>query len=118
MLRPLIAAAFVAFTATAAMADATNEIAVAFGDLNLSRPADASILANRLRAAAKQVCLNVISAQYPTGIATDKAMRECMTSAIDLAVARIEGRLDKSVRASLATSRQNATTPELIGLKN
>jgi UrcA family protein len=117
MLRTLTAAALLALAATAAMANTGNEITVTFGDLNLARPADAKILADRLQVAASQACRNVM-AENPAGFSTEKAMRECMTSAIDIAIARIEGRLDKAVRANLPGASRDIPTPELIGLKN
>jgi UrcA family protein len=116
MLRLFAATALLAFTASAAMASAGHEITVAFGDLNLARPADAKILADRLQIAARQVCLNTMADQYPIGSGTEKAMRACMTSAIDIAIARIEGRLDKTVRANLTAVHSEA--PEPVGLKN
>jgi hypothetical protein len=59
-----------------------------------------------------------MDAQLLTGFGTEKAMRECMTSAIDIAMVRIESRLDKAVRANLTAPTSDAPTPERIGLKN
>ena len=60
MLRTFAAAALLAFTVTSAQADAGSDasVLVVYGDLNLAKPADAKILADRLQAAATRACFD------------------------------------------------------------
>ena len=122
MLRTFAAAAILALTATAAQAETAQvSVNVAFGDLNLSRPADAKILADRLRTAAGKVCGDISNAKYANGATWPGAReetQECMRSAINLAIARIEGRLDNIVRGTLTDSNRPAATPELVNAQN
>jgi UrcA family protein len=99
LFRTIAAAAILALAATTAQAASPSSIDVAFGDLNLSSPADAKILAERLQAAAKTVCLNVNS-----DIKADE-MQQCTDAAIDMAMAKIAFRLDQQVRANLVAGR-------------
>ena len=57
MYRSFTTAAILALAITAAHADDFASTRVTFGDLDLSQPADAKILADRLENAAKSVCI-------------------------------------------------------------
>jgi UrcA family protein len=108
MLRIFTIAALLALAATTAQADSTTQ--VAFGDLNLSRPEDAQILADRLQTAAKMVCLDTNSIPGQIGKA---AMQECVDAAISTATARIEERIGQhlvsAVHANLVSVRQRVS---------
>jgi UrcA family protein len=78
---------------------------VPFGDLNLSQPADAKILADRLEDAAKSVCLKVNADLSPA------LMQQCVDSAISMAMAGIRDRLDQEVRAKLFVVRNSLANP-------
>ena len=101
MFRTLTAAALLALSATAAQAATTQ---VSFGDLNLSRPQDVAILADRLEVAAKTVCLD---ANPQIG---KVAMQACVNAAISAATFKIEDRLEQralgTVHANLVGIRQ------------
>src|SRR5580704_15751863 len=98
MLRIFTASAIIALSiaaGTASHAESADAIPVTFGDLNLSSRADTKILADRLQAAALQVCTadNVGKLQ----------VQECMDSAIAIAMSdietKLENRLDNAVHA-------------------
>jgi UrcA family protein len=104
MLRTFATAALLALSVTAAQAgDAPPSVNVAFGDLNLSHPADAKILAGRLQAAAIHVCHDATDGLY--GVAADHVMRECVRDAIDVALAHIASSQTNAVRANLVSDR-------------
>lgn len=102
MLRTLTAAALLAsgltLGVTAAQADETSSgetTQVPYGDLDLSQPGDAKILANRLQDAANTVCANVVrhkSSETPV-------LRDCVDEAIRSATSQIEDNLDESAHA-------------------
>ncbi len=110
MFRTFATAALLTLTITAAHAgDATSpSVSVAFGDLNLSHPADAKILAGRLQAAAVQVCQDAANGQH--GVAAQHAIRECVREAIDIALAHIASSQTNAVRANLVSDRQSMTS--------
>jgi UrcA family protein len=100
LFRTITAAAL--FTLGLSAAHAEDGIAttlVAYGDLNLSQPADAKMLADRLQVAAKSVCL-----QANPAIAQSD-MEVCADTAISIAMGRIETSLDQKVHASLGNVR-------------
>ena len=105
MLRTLTTATLLALTVTAAHAgDTTNSsVNVAFGDLNLSRPADAKILAGRLEAAAALVCRDAADGQM--GPAARRVMQECVSDAVNVALARIASAQTSAVKLYLADAR-------------
>ena len=110
MLRILAAATTIlALAATAAQADsaAQRAITVPYGDLNLSHAEDARTLAGRLEAAAQMVCIDgdadTALGQIARATALDR--QACIRSAIDAAMARIEGNMDKAVRANFVSDR-------------
>lgn len=102
MLRTIVTAAILALAVNTAQADTSSQVSVAFGDLNLSNPSDAKTMADRLQAAAKTVCLQAGAQSH---------MQQCMDYAINTAMARIEDRLDKSVRTHLAGDSQPMENP-------
>jgi UrcA family protein len=107
LLRPFaFAAALLTLGMTAAHADASASTNVAFGDLNLSNPADAKVLADRLQGAAKEVCLKA-----NPEIGSQAVMQDCIDSAIAMAMGRIETRMDENVRANLVNVRTSMATP-------
>jgi UrcA family protein len=103
MLRILTAAAIFALSANAALADSQASVDVPFGDLNLSQPHDAKILAGRLETAAAAVCLkanrDTLSA-IPAPV-----MQDCIDTAINIAVSRIQSSLEGKLRANLVNVR-------------
>ena len=112
MLRIFTAAALLALTAaTAAQAEnGTREsMLVAYGDLNLSRPADAKILADRLQDAAAKVCLGAnsdIQFNSHPGLTKSQELQDCVDTAINVAMLRIEHSMTARVRANLVNNKQ------------
>jgi UrcA family protein len=96
-------------TATAARAETSASANVAYGDLNLSRPADARILADRLDTAARQVCLAANAGD--AGFVPRRAVQDCIDDAIATAEARIEASFDRRLRLYLTSAHQNAEKP-------
>ena len=109
MLRILAAAAILALSATAALADSQASVDVPFGDLNLSQPHDAKILAGRLEAAAATVCLKANSDALNAIPAP--AMQGCINTAINIAVSRIQSSLEGKLRANLVNVRHLQAAP-------
>src|SRR5579872_6620293 len=99
LFRTITAAALFTLSIAAAQADTTAN--VTFGDLNLTHPEDAKVLASRLQAAAKQVCLTA-----NPELDGKPEMQQCMDIAISLALAQIQSRIDESVRANLVSDRE------------
>jgi UrcA family protein len=80
----LLGSAFSLTAAAAATADSWG-VMVSYADLNLSHPADARVLYQRLRGAAARVCNEV-----PTyDLARSAAYRRCLQAALDRAVADV-----------------------------
>jgi UrcA family protein len=103
MFRIATAAVILALTANAALADSQASVDVPFGDLNLSQPHDAKILAQRLEAAATAVCIKANS-DTPSAIPAP-AMQDCIDTAINIAVSRIQNSLEGKLRANLVKVR-------------
>ena len=104
MLRTLTTAAIVVLTVSTAQAFTRDiSVNVPFGDLNLTHPQDAKILAGRLQAAASQVCQSP-DASAPADPDAHRKMQACMNTAINLAMARIQSKLDRAVRVYLVAS--------------
>jgi UrcA family protein len=103
LFRSFTTAALLALGITAAQADDLSQASttVSFGDLNLSQPADAKILADRLEDAATSVCLKVNPDLSPA------LMQQCIDSAISIAMTGIQDRLDQDVRAKLFVVRSS-----------
>ena len=107
LFRTLTTAALLALGLTAARADDTIATTqVAFGDLNLSQPADAKILADRLQVAAKSVCLKA-----NPDVATPSALEMCTDTAISMAMGQIESSLDQKVRTNMGNVRISMEMP-------
>jgi UrcA family protein len=108
LLRTLATAAILAFGMTAAYADddSATSTYVTFGDLNLSQPADAKVLADRLQDAAKSVCLKA-----NPEIDFQPAMQNCIDAAIRMAMAQVETRLDQNVDTDLVNIRTSMDAP-------
>jgi UrcA family protein len=89
---------------SAAHADDTVSAPVPYGDLNLSKPADAKILASRLEDAAKSVCLQANPDAAPGFI------QMCADAAISVAMAQIQDQMDDAVDAKLDVIRTSLTS--------
>ena len=103
LVRPasVLAAALVSLSLAApARAETLSQISanVAYGDLNLVHSDDAKVLAARLAAAAKEVCLTA-----NPDLAGKPEMKECTDAAINMAMAQLVNRLDQSVRMHLTS---------------
>lgn len=99
MLRPLTITAFLALGLVGAQADEVST-QVSFSDLDLSRPADARILAARLQDAASAVCLKA----NPENVAK-AALEHCINLSVHMAMSRIEGAMDEAVQGKLSNVR-------------
>lgn len=64
----------------------TQSITVSYGDLNLSNPAGASALYQRIRGAARKVC--TVAGESPYEV-QDLDKRQCILDAIDKAVMKV-----------------------------
>jgi UrcA family protein len=108
LLRPLTAAALLALGITAAHADDFTQVSVSvpYGDLNLSQPTDARVLADRLEEAAKSVCLKA-----NPDVDSPVLMQQCIGPAISVAMVGIEDTLDREVRAKLVVVRTSMANP-------
>lgn len=102
MLRPLALTALLACAATGAQASAlsSSSMDVAYGDLNIAQPGDAKVLADRLHAAATEVCLKA-NGGLPSTRDQDMAVQHCVDGAISTAIATIQSRMERSVRLNL-----------------
>jgi UrcA family protein len=111
MLRALTCAAFLTL-ATAAQADDFDtkySVQVAYGDLNLSSPASAAILASRLRTAATTVCER---ADTTLPHMAKSEMQLCINTAIEVAMSKLATNLDQSVQANLVQVRQQVANAD------
>jgi len=106
MYRSFTTAAILALAITAAHADGFASTHVMFGDLDLSQPADAKVLADRLEDAAKSVCIQA----NPDDIAP-ALLQNCIASSISMAMSQIESHLDQSVHAKLVNVRTAMQNP-------
>ena|SRR5437763_5775669 len=105
MLRTITTAALLALSLTAAHADDASTH-VDYGDLDLSRPADAKVLADRLQDAAKLMCLKA----NPDGLAAAK-LENCVSASVHMAMSQIESHLDQAVHAKLGNIRTAMQSP-------
>ena len=108
LFRVFTAAAIFALGIASAQADDFTPVSatVPFGDLNLSQPTDARILADRLEDAAKSVCLKA-----NPDLVSSSAMRQCIDSAISMGMTGIQDRLDQEVSAKLVVVRTSLENP-------
>jgi UrcA family protein len=120
MLRTLSTAALFTLAAAAAQAAPMAPVAqaasinVAYGDLNLSQPQDAAILAERLKVAAHEVCLKTNDA---TSSIRKILMRRCVDQAVGKATSHIwseiESSPNRSIRANLMSVRQQVASADM-----
>src|SRR5258708_31615408 len=99
MLRPLTITAFLALGIVSAHADDVTT-QVAYSDLDLSRPADAKVLAARLQDAATAVCLKA----NPDNVAK-AALENCINVSVHMAMSRIESDMNSTVHDRLSNVR-------------
>ena len=99
MLRAIIVPALLVLSIAGASADeATTN--VSYADLDLSRPADAKVLAARLQDAAASVCLKANPENVSPG-----ALENCINASIHMAVSRIESDMDATVHDKVGNVR-------------
>lgn len=119
MLRPLSTAAFLFLAVTAAQAAEVVPVDVAsidvtYGDLNLSKPQDAAILADRLQTAAHEVCLKTNDASPSV---RKILMRRCVEQAVSKATSQIWADIESSphraIRANLMSVRQQVASADI-----
>jgi UrcA family protein len=108
LLRTLTTTALLALGITAVHADDYTQVSVyvPYGDLNLSQPTDAKVLADRLEDAAKSVCLKA-----NPDLDSPVLMQQCIGTAISVAMVGIEDTLDQEVRAKLVVVRTSMANP-------
>ena len=99
MLRPLTITALLALGIVSAHAeDATTQ--VSYSDLDLSRPADAKVLAARLQDAATSVCLKA----NPDNVAK-AALENCISISVHMAMSRIANDMNAAVDDKMSNVR-------------
>jgi UrcA family protein len=105
----LMIAAATATAAQAADLDTEYTVQVAYGDLNLSNPANAAILASRLRTAAATVCqrANTILPHMAKG-----EMQLCIDTAIDGAMSKLASNMNRAVYANLVEVRTQVASAD------
>ena len=90
------------------------EMNVAYGDLNLTSPADAAILADRLQTAAVTVCMKTNDAKSSI---RKILVRRCVDMAITRATSKIWSQIEASpyqaIRANLDSVRQQLASVEM-----
>ena len=88
MLRTIVTAAILVLGITAAQAETvTSSVEVRYDDLNLAHAEDGKILADRLQAAARSVCLDILdNSRNAPG-----ELQVCETAATRRAITYIEG---------------------------
>lgn len=100
-------------TAQAAPLDVAS-VDVAYGDLDLSKPQDAAVLADRLQAAAHEVCLKTNEAS-PSVLKI--LMRRCVDQAVSKATSQIWADIESSprraIRANLMSVRQQVASADM-----
>jgi UrcA family protein len=111
MFRTLATAALLTLAVTAAQAETPVSVGVAYGDLNLTSPQDAAILADRLQVAAQEVCLNANETKAPI---RKVLVRRCIDMAVSHATAQIASNVEaapnKAVRANMISVRQKVAS--------
>lgn len=119
MLRALSTTALLILAVTTAQATTVTPVDVAsidvtYGDLNLSKPQDAAILAERLQAAAHEVCLKTNDA---TPSVRKILMRRCVDQAVSKATSQIwadiESSPNRAIRANLMNIRQQVASADI-----
>jgi len=100
MLRTLTLTALLALCVTAAQAEDDVSTLVSYSDLDLSRPADAKVLAARLQDAATSVCLKANPEKVAAG-----ALENCISISVHMAMSRIQSDMDDAVRGKLTNVR-------------
>jgi UrcA family protein len=91
MFRAFTTASILALTVTTAHA-ATDTVEVQFGDLDLSKPADARILDNRIQQAANGVCDELLWS-YPAAGVYQYWFKRCMDASVAQFTRRVEARV-------------------------
>jgi UrcA family protein len=113
MFRALTAAALLSLTvAKAAQADDLDtkySVQVAYGDLNLSNPGNAAILASRIRSAATTVCDR---ADTTLPHMAKSEMQLCIDTAIEGAMSKLATNLSQAVDANLVEVRQQVASAD------
>jgi len=99
MLRTLTLTALFSLGIASAFADDASTT-VSYSDLDLSRPADAKVLAARLQDAAAAVCLKA----NPENV-SHTAMDNCINASVHMAMSRIENDLDGTVHDKVTNVR-------------
>ena len=99
MLRTLTTAALLVFGIASAHADDASTL-VSYGDLDLTRPADAQTLAARLQDAATAVCLKANPEKVSPG-----ALENCVNMSVHMAMSRIEATMDEITHDKLTNIR-------------
>ena len=100
MLRTLTLTALLTLCVTAAQAEDEATTRVSYADLDLSRPADAKVLAARLQDAATSVCLKANPENVVAG-----ALENCISVSVHMAMSRIQSDMDDAVRGKLTNVR-------------
>ena len=99
MLRTLTITALLALgTATAHAEDVSTQ--VSYADLDLSKPADAKMLAARLQDAAAAVCMKA-NPENPLPL----AMQNCVSTSVHMAMTRIQNDMEDAVHDKLSLVR-------------
>ncbi len=119
MLRTLSTTALLILAVTTAQAAEVAPVDVAsidvtYGDLNLSKSQDAAILADRLQAAAHEVCLKTNDASPSV---RKILMRRCVDQAVGKATSKIWAEIESSphraIRANLMSVRQQVASADM-----
>ncbi len=119
MLRTLSTTALLILAVTTAQAETVVPVQVAsidvtYGDLNLSKPQDAAVLADRLQTAAHEVCLKTNDASPSV---RKILVRRCVDQAVSKATskiwAEIESSPNRAIRANLMNVRQQVASADM-----
>ncbi len=116
MLRTLSTTALFVLAVTTAQAAEVAPVDVAsinvtYGDLNLSKSQDAAILADRLQAAAHEVCAKTNDASPSVRkILTRRCVDQAVSKATSKIWAEIESSPNRAIRANLMSVRQQVAS--------
>jgi UrcA family protein len=120
MFRTITTATLLSLAVTTAQAaplsppPAYAEMNVAYGDLNLTSPADAAVLADRLQIAALTVCMKTNDAKSSV---RKILVRRCVEGAVARATSQIRSQIEASpyqaIRANLDSVRQQVASVEM-----
>jgi len=109
----LILAVTTAQAAEVALVDVAS-IDVTYGDLNLAKPQDAAILAERLQSAAHEVCAKTNDASSSV---RKILMRRCVEQAVGKATSQIWAEIEagppRAIRANLMSVRQQVASADM-----